>query len=134
MQYGWIDFGNKERKDVEKLLECFKEKGTVDELGIGGLRDAIANKLFPGTSTLHTRSKYYFIIPTIIKHVEKSDIKINIHLDSIFLVEILNDEILNYDEVYYYNNKFYSKYNNLYDSYVIYKNIDKIISNGIKIC
>ena len=64
----------------------------------------------------------------------ESDMKINIHLDSIFLVEISSNEIFNHDEIYYYNNKFYSKYNQLYDSYVIYKNIDEIISNGIKIC
>ena len=64
---------------------------------------------------------------------DESDIKIIIHLDSIFLVEIFNYEILDYDEVYYYDNKFYSIFKEFYDGKVIYKDVDKIINNGVKI-
>ena len=65
---------------------------------------------------------------------DECDIKVNIHLDAIFLVEIINYEILDYDEVYYYDDKFYSKFNEFCDKKIIYKNVDKIINNGIKIC
>ena len=61
------------------------------------------------------------------------DIKIKVHLDSIFLMEIFNYEILDYDDVYYYKDKFYTSYNENTDKIVIYKNSDKIINNGIKI-
>ncbi len=38
----------------------------MDELGIGMIRDAMSNKLFPGFSTLYTRAKYFFITPYIL--------------------------------------------------------------------
>ena len=49
-------------------------------------------------------------------------------------MEIMSNEILEFDEVYYYNDKFYSYYNDSYDRKIIYKDIDEIINNGIKIC
>ncbi len=38
-----------------------KGKGAIDELGLGTLRDAFSYRLFPGTSTLHTHARYYFL-------------------------------------------------------------------------
>ncbi len=43
------------------------EPGAVDELGLGVIRDAFANYFFPGTSTVQTRAKYFFIVPYILK-------------------------------------------------------------------
>ena len=43
--------------DLE-IVDLFREKGTLDELGIGAIRDAFADRFFPGTSTLHTRARY----------------------------------------------------------------------------
>jgi len=63
----------------------------------------------------------------------ESDIKIKVYLDSIFLSEIFNYEIIDYDEVYYYNDKFYGKYKEFSDKGVIYKNVDEIMNNGIKL-
>lgn len=62
------------------------------------------------------------------------DVKIRFHLDSVFLTEINVDEILDYDEVYYYMNKFYGNYKNYSDSEIIYKDIDIILNDGIKVC
>ena len=31
------------------VIDLFRENGTVDELGLGTIRDAIADRLFPGT-------------------------------------------------------------------------------------
>ena len=45
------------------VLRLFQEQGAVDELGIGVIRDGFANYFFPGTSTIQTRAKYFFIIP-----------------------------------------------------------------------
>jgi hypothetical protein len=38
-------------------VDLFREKGTVGEFGLGAIRDAFANRLRPGTSTLQTRCK-----------------------------------------------------------------------------
>lgn len=63
MQLGWIDFSDSDRKRTMDVLRLFQEQGAVDELGIGVIRDGFANYFFPGTSTIQTRAKYFFIIP-----------------------------------------------------------------------
>jgi hypothetical protein len=45
-----------------EVVDLFKQEGTVDELGIGSIRDALADALFPGTSVLHTRLRYVLFI------------------------------------------------------------------------
>lgn len=63
MKLGWIDFSDSDRKKTMDVLRLFQEQGAVDELGIGIIRDGFANYFFPGTSTIQTRAKYFFIIP-----------------------------------------------------------------------
>lgn len=67
MQLGWIDFSKEDRQKALDVINLLSEQGTVDELGIGIVRDAFANCFFPGTSTVQTRAKYFFIIPRILK-------------------------------------------------------------------
>lgn len=38
-------------------LSLVRQQGTLDELGIGTVRDAPADLLFPGTSTIQTRPR-----------------------------------------------------------------------------
>ena len=45
------------------VVELFGEKSTVDEIGIGRVRDAFADLLFPGTSTIQTAAKYFLLVP-----------------------------------------------------------------------
>lgn len=65
-QLGWIDFSSTHRDRVHAVLDFLQEEGTVDELGIGTIRNALADFFFPGISTIQTRAKYFFIIPRII--------------------------------------------------------------------
>lgn len=67
---GWIDFSSDHRDRVRTVLDLLAEKGVVDELGIGVIRDAFADHLFPGISTIQTRAKYFFIIPRLLKDYE----------------------------------------------------------------
>lgn len=66
-QIGWIDFSERDRKKALDVIHLLQEQGTVDELGIGIVRDAFANIFFPGTSTVQTRAKYFFIVPYVMK-------------------------------------------------------------------
>lgn len=50
--FTWLDFSEQDRQRALDVLHLFREKGTVDELGVGTVRDAIADVLFPGTSTI----------------------------------------------------------------------------------
>ncbi|MGK8889132.1 DUF6361 family protein [Burkholderia gladioli] len=62
---GWIDFSSTDRERVAGVLALLSEAGTLDELGIGQLRDAFADCLFPGFSTVQTRAKYFVTVPQI---------------------------------------------------------------------
>ena len=63
---GWIDFSPTHRNRIGTVLDLLCPKGMVDELGLGTIRNALANQLFPGISTIQTRAKYFFIIPYIL--------------------------------------------------------------------
>jgi hypothetical protein len=63
--FAWLDFSESDRKKALDVIDLFREKGTVDELGMGTIRDAIADLLFPGTSTIMTRARYYLFVPWI---------------------------------------------------------------------
>ena len=67
MQLGWVDFSEEERGRALDVLNLFKEQGTLDELGTGAVRDAFANYFFPGTSTVQTRTKYFLLVPYILR-------------------------------------------------------------------
>ena len=66
----WLDSSEHERRSVLELVSALNEPGTLDELGIGTIRDTIADKLFPGTSTIQTRARYFLFIPWILQMVE----------------------------------------------------------------
>lgn len=54
------------------VVELFKDDGTVDELGIGSIRDVLADTLFPGTSVLHSRARYLLLIPWLVQSAMKA--------------------------------------------------------------
>jgi len=66
-EFGWIDFSSSDRNVVSQIIAMNSEPGTLDELGIGQLRDAYADVLFPGFSTIQTRAKYFITIPRMIR-------------------------------------------------------------------
>lgn len=72
IKVGWIDFSSKDREKAMAVIDLMKENGAVDELGIGVVRDRLADILFPGTSTIQTRAKYLFIVPWCMIEAEKN--------------------------------------------------------------
>lgn len=92
--FAWLDFSESDRQRTLDVIDLFREKGTVDELGIGTIRDAIADLLFPGTSTIMTRARYYLFIPWIyLRHEERktpsNEIEPAARKDEIALIEAL---------------------------------------------
>ena len=69
--FTWLDYSEKERQQVMQVIELFREEDTRDELGIGAIRDTIADLLFPGTSTIQTRLRYFLFIPWLTKLIEQ---------------------------------------------------------------
>jgi hypothetical protein len=48
---------------MREIVNLFSERESRDELGVGQVRDALSDTLFPGTSTLLTRARYMILIP-----------------------------------------------------------------------
>ena len=65
--FGWLDTDPEQRRRMLEVVDLFKEESTVDELGIGTIRDGIAEALFPGTSVLQTRVRYFLFIPWLLQ-------------------------------------------------------------------
>ncbi|MGB3375934.1 MAG: DUF6361 family protein [Microbacterium sp.] len=50
---------------MRDIIRLFADRDSRDELGLGQIRDALGDGLFPGTSTLHTRARYLLFVPWI---------------------------------------------------------------------
>ena len=66
----WLDLTASDRDKMRKVLDLFKDQGTIDEMGLGSLRDTLSEALFPGTSTIHTRLRYLLFVPWIYLQLE----------------------------------------------------------------
>lgn len=66
----WLDLSEKNRQEMQEHLQLLTEPGTLDELGIGQVRDTFSNLFFPGTSTLWSRARYLLFVPWIYRQME----------------------------------------------------------------
>lgn len=66
----WLDHDAEARERSLRILALYRERESRDELGIGSLRDALADSLFPGTSTIQTRLAYMLFVPWIYQRLE----------------------------------------------------------------
>jgi hypothetical protein len=67
----WLDLTARDRDKMRRVLDLFTEQGTVDEMGLGTIRDTFSDALFPGTSTLQTRLRYMLFVPWIYQRLER---------------------------------------------------------------
>ena len=68
----WLDLTASDRDKMRRVLDLdlFKEQGTLDEMGLGSLRDVLSDALFPGTSYIQTRLRYVLFIPWLYQRLE----------------------------------------------------------------
>lgn len=98
IRIGWIDYSDKDRDKVMSVLHILSEPQAVDELGVGLIRDGFADILFPGTSTVQTRAKYFLIVPYLLMELEKekhksaSDMLDKLAKNEIELIDILDSD------------------------------------------
>ena len=71
MKLGWVDYSGPESDFAQSVLSALEGKGAIDRLGAGVLRDAISDRLFPTTSTLHNHARYLFLISYDLKDLER---------------------------------------------------------------
>lgn len=65
MQIGFVNFSQEELARKNKVLQMVRDQTAIDELGFGRIRDAFANIMFPGMSTLQRRAKYFAVMPSL---------------------------------------------------------------------
>ncbi|WP_281969075.1 DUF6361 family protein [Roseovarius nanhaiticus] len=61
----WIDFDQADRDRTRRIMDLFDSEDSRDELGLGSVRDSLADLMFPGTSTIQTRLRYMLFVPWI---------------------------------------------------------------------
>ena len=67
MKLGYVHINKEEQTKVLQVLKLTSESVALDELGIGRIRDAFADLMFPGVSTLQKHIKYFSLMPQLYK-------------------------------------------------------------------
>lgn len=67
---GWLDYSEEHRQKMREIIDLFKDEDSIDEIGIGSIRDTFADLLFPGLSTIQTRARYFLLIPWVYRRLE----------------------------------------------------------------
>jgi hypothetical protein len=94
--FSWVDFAEEDRRKMSDVIAAFSEKDTRDELGLASIRDAFADLLFPATSTIQTRARYFLFIPWVYQNLERrrtapADIERYARRDEIRLIKALKE-------------------------------------------
>ena len=63
----WLDTSADEQRRIREMIALFSQGESRDELGIGQIRDVFSDTLFPGTSVIQTRARYFLIVPWAFK-------------------------------------------------------------------
>lgn len=67
---GWLDYSEEHRQRMREVIDLFRDRDTLDEIGVGSIRDTFSDLLFPGLSTVQTRAKYFLFIPWVYQRIE----------------------------------------------------------------
>ena len=67
----WLDYSERDRRRALEVIDLFRETGTVDELGLAGVRNSYSDLFFPGTSTIQTRACYFLLVPWTFLELER---------------------------------------------------------------
>lgn len=70
--FAWLDSSERDRRRALDVIDLFQQKETVDELGLGSVRDTVADVLAPGISTIQTRARYFLFITWIFQALERT--------------------------------------------------------------
>ena len=60
---GWLDTTAEQQRIAREMVALFMQQESRDELGIAQIRDVLSNWLFPGTSVLQARARYFVLVP-----------------------------------------------------------------------
>jgi hypothetical protein len=67
---GWLDYSEEHRQKMREIIDLFKDEDSIDEIGVGPIREVFAELLFPGLSTVQSRARYFLLIPWVYRRLE----------------------------------------------------------------
>ncbi len=67
----WAVYDEEQKKKAEEILATF-DKDSKDEMGLMGITMTLSSLMFPGTSVLHTRLRYIYLVGWIFLEALKS--------------------------------------------------------------
>jgi len=70
----WVDLDDTAARKVNEAIRALDEPGTLDPIGLGSVRDAIADAIAPGTSTIQTRLRYFLFVPWIFQKLDREQV------------------------------------------------------------
>lgn len=78
------------------VIDTFREQDTRDELGVATVRDTFSDLLFPGTSAIQTRARYFLIVPWQYQRLERAktlsaEVSQKAKRDEIALIDVLTE-------------------------------------------
>jgi hypothetical protein len=59
---GWVDYDENYERAARDAVASLRGRDAREELGVGGLRDTLADLFFPGTSTIQRRLRYFLFV------------------------------------------------------------------------
>lgn len=74
MEIGFVSFNQEALNRANKVMKLLQGQGAIDELGLGRIRDAFSNTMFPGMSVLQTHAKYFVLMPALYAYLGKTRI------------------------------------------------------------
>ncbi len=63
----WLDYSQADQRRAREIVATFSQRESRDELGLGGIRDTLSDTLFPGTSVVLTRARYFLFVPWLFR-------------------------------------------------------------------
>ena len=65
--FAWLDYSEADQRRAREIIAMFSQQESRDELGLGRIRDVLSDTLFPGTSVLLTRARYFLFVPWLFR-------------------------------------------------------------------
>ena len=75
----WAVYDEEQKKKAEEILATF-DKDSKDEMGLMGITMTLSSLMFPGTSVLHTRLRYIYLVGWIFLEAIESKKELTIEL------------------------------------------------------
>ncbi len=99
----WLDESAEQQRRARELVRLGATAESRDELGIGQIRDVYANRLFPGTSVIQTRARYFLFVPWLFQMHEArgrsgDDLLRRVNASERSLIATLKDSALGADD------------------------------------